>query len=261
MPAYCWRMDAVERFRSVVNSEQWALDEAALAIAAGADPTVAPGRWLAELDRLADGVYSFDALVRRLFVAEGFAGNAENYHDPRNSLLHQVLARRLGLPITLSVVCMEVGRRAGIALEGVAMPGHFLLRRSGTQSYLDAFGGGELLDLAGCEARFRRSTGMQLPFGEHLLPTAPPPAILARILENLRGVYRVGRPDDLEWVLRMRLILPGAGVEEVIELGQAMGRQGRWLEAATLMESQVATWPQYADALTRTARSLRAHLN
>ncbi|MGI8692986.1 MAG: transglutaminase family protein [Geodermatophilaceae bacterium] len=254
-------MEAVEEFRAVLRRPGWTLDEAALAIAAGADPTVQADRWLTELDRLAEGLDSFDGLIRRLFVTEGFAGNAQMYHDPRNSLLHQVLARRLGLPITLSVVCMEVGRRAGIALEGVAMPGHFLVRHAGTDSYVDAFGGGELLDLDGCENRFRRSTGMQIPFGEHLLPTATEPAILARILENLRAVYRAGHPADLEWVLRMRLALPGTGVEEVIELGEAMGRRGGWLDAAAYLESTVDSWPQYAERLSGAARSLRAHLN
>ena len=254
-------MNAVESFRAVVTRSGWTLDEAALAIAAGADPRLDTGRWLTELDRLAEGVGSFGALTRRLFVEAGFAGNGERYHDPRNSLLHQVLARRLGLPITLSVVCLEVARRAGVDMEGVAMPGHFLVRHVGSQQYVDVFGGGELLDLAGCEARFRRSTGMQIPFGDHLLPTATRPAILARILENLRGVYRAGRPADLEWVLRMRLILPGAGIEEVIELGEAMGRQGKWLDAAAQLESTVDSWPQYGERLTVAARSLRAHLN
>ncbi len=252
---------AVDRFREVLARPDWTLDEAALAIAAGAEPDLDTERWLSELDRLADGLETFGALSRRLFVAEGFTGNRQNYYDPRNSLLHHVLSRRLGLPITLSVVCLEVGRRAGIALEGVAMPGHFLVRHVGTGQYVDAFGGGELLDLAGCEARFRGSTGMQIPFGEHLLPTAAPAAILARILENLRGVYRAGRPADLEWVLRMRLALPGAGAEDVLELGQAIGRQGRWLDAAAYLESTADSWPKRADELRRAARSLRAHLN
>lgn len=254
-------MEAVERFGETMSRSRWTLDEAALAIAAGADPRLDVGRWLTALDRLAEGVDSFEALTRRLFVEEGFAGNGERFYDPRNSLLHHVLARRLGLPITLSVVCMEVGRRVGIDLEGVAMPGHFLVRRVDSQDYVDAFGGGVLLDLAGCEARFRRTTGMTIPFGEHLLPTAAPAAILARVLENLRGVYRAGRPADLEWVLRMRLMLPGAGVEEVIELGEAMGRQGKWLDAAAYLESAVRDWPKHAERLAAAARALRAHLN
>jgi regulator of sirC expression with transglutaminase-like and TPR domain len=257
-------VDAVERFAALVAGSGAGLDEAALAIGAGAAADLDPARWLGELDRLAEGVGSLDGLIRRLFVEEGFAGNTERYYDPRNSLLHEVLARRLGIPITLSVVCLEVGRRAGVALEAVGMPGHFLVRPVGTQRYLDAFAGGQLLDLAGCEARFRTSTGAgpDIPFGPDLLSTTPTWAILARILENLRAVYRnAGRASDLEWVLRMRLVLPGVGAAELVELGQAMAQQGRWLDAVRFLESQADTWPQHADLLHRSAHSLRARLN
>ena len=259
-------MDAVERFAALMRARGPGprLDVAALAIAAGADPELDADRWVGELDRLAEGVDSLDSLVRRLFLEEGFAGNTEQYYDPRNSLLHEVLARRLGIPITLSVVCIEVGRRAGVPLEGVGMPGHFLVRPVGTERYLDAFAGGEMLDLAGCEARFRVATGAgpDVAFGPQLLTTTPVRAILARILENLRVVYRgLRRPADLEWVLRMRLALPGVGAAEIVELGQAMGQQGRWLDGARLLESQVAKWPQHAEVLGQASRALRAHLN
>lgn len=258
-------VDAVERFAELVTARGGVrLDEAALAIAGGAAPDLDPAHWLRELDRLAQGIDSLDALLHRLFVEERFAGNTGRYNDPRNSLLNEVLARRLGIPITLSVVCIEVGRRAGVALEGVGMPGHFLVRPYGSQQYVDAFAGGQLLDLAGCEARFRDSTGSgpDVPFGPHLLTTTPTPAILARILQNLRIVYRnAGRSSDLEWVLRMRLKLPGVGPAEFVEVGQAMAQQGRWLDAARFLESQVDTWPQHAELLDRSARSLRAHLN
>ena len=254
-------MEAVEHFRRLLARPDWTLDQASLSIAAGADPGLDPTRWLTELDALADGVDSLDGLLRRLFVEAGFTGNARTYYDPRNSLLPAVLARRLGLPITLAVVCLEVGRRAGIDLDGVAMPGHFLVRHAASGQYVDAFAGGQLLDLAGCEDRFRRTTGMQIPFGEHLLPTATPTAILARTLENLRAVYRAGRADDLEWVLRMRQVLPGTGIEEVLELGQAIGRQGRWQAGAAYLESERDRWPDEADRLTNAARSERAHLN
>ena len=257
-------VDAVQRFAELVAAPGVRLDEAALAIAAGAAADLDPARWLGELDRLASGIDSLDTLIHRLFVEEGFAGNTEHYYDPRNSLLPEVLTRRLGIPITLSVVCLEVGRRAGIALEGVGMPGHFLVRPVGTQRYLDAFASGQLLDLAGCEARFRASTGAgpDIPFGPNLLTTTPTPAILARILENLRAVYRgAGNASDLEWVLRMRLALPGVGAAELVEVSQAMTQQGRWLDAVRFLESQVDTWPQHADLLGRSARSLRARLN
>ncbi|HKR49956.1 MAG TPA: transglutaminase-like domain-containing protein [Pseudonocardiaceae bacterium] len=270
-PGPVWRtidytVDAVEHFITLLAGRGPGpeLDVGALAIAAGADPLLDVGASLRELDRLAERVDSLETLIRRLFVQEGFAGNTTHYYDPRNSLLNHVLVRRLGIPITLSVVCIEVGRRAGVPLEGVSMPGHFLVRPMATNRYLDAFNGGALLDLAGCEALFRASTqaGPNVRFGNHLLTTSPRRAIFARILENLRAAYRgLGQPTDLEWVLRMRLALPGVGIQELLELGHTLGRQGRFLDGAAFLESQVPQWPQHAEPLEQAARSLRANLN
>jgi regulator of sirC expression with transglutaminase-like and TPR domain len=236
----------------------------ALAIAAGADPDLDAATWLRELDRLAQGIDSLEALIHRLFVEERFAGNTANYYDPRNSLLDHVLRRRLGIPITLSVVCMEVGRRAGVSLEGISMPGHFLVHPMATNHYLDAFNGGVLLDLAGCEALFRTANqaGPDVPFGRHMLTAAPRRAIFARILQNLRIVYReLGRPADLEWVLRMRLALPGVGSQELMELAQTLRQLGQFLDGAKFLEAQIPKWPQHAELLEYASRSLRAQLN
>lgn len=257
-------VDAVERFSSLVAGSEPNLDEGALAIAAGAEPNLDTGYWLGELDRMADNVDSLDGLVRRLFVDEGFTGNRRRYYDHSNSLLHRVLSRRLGIPITLAVVCIEVGRRAGIELEGVGMPGHFLVRVPGTDHYLDAFDGGTALGPDGCEALFREATGSgdDVAFGPELLPTASVTTILTRMLENLRGVYRTtSRPTDLEWVLRMRLALPEAGGQEVLELGQAIGAQGRFLDGARYLEDQAQQRPSQSEALGHAARQLRARLN
>ncbi|MBV9142304.1 MAG: transglutaminase family protein [Pseudonocardiales bacterium] len=259
-------VDAVEHFLALLAGRGPGpeLDVGALAIAAGANPELDAGTWLRELDRLAEGVDSLEMLIHRLFIQEGFAGNTTDYYDPRNSLLDQVLERRLGIPITLSVVCLEVGRRVGVSLEGVSMPGHFLIRPLAPDRYLDAFNGGALLDLAGCEALFRtvNAADPDIPFGRHLLTAAPRRAIFARILQNLRAIYRgLGRPMDLEWVLRMRLALPGVGAQDLIELGHTLGRQGRFLDGAKFLESQISQWPQHAQLLEYTARSLRAQLN
>jgi regulator of sirC expression with transglutaminase-like and TPR domain len=261
-----YNMDAVEHFIALLAGRGPGpeLDVGALAIAAGANPELDASTWLRELDRLAHGVDSLGSLIHRLFVEERFVGNKADYYDVRNSLLDQVLERKLGIPITLSVVCIEVGRRAGVSLEGIGMPGHFLVRPLATDHYLDAFNGGALLDLAGCEALFRTANqaGPNVPFRRHILTTAPRRAILARILENLRTVYRdLGRLADLEWVLRMRLSLPGVGAQELIELGQTLGGQGRFLDGARFLESQISGWPQHAEALEFAARSLRAQLN
>jgi regulator of sirC expression with transglutaminase-like and TPR domain len=258
-------MDAVTRFARLVEQPDPPLDRAALALAAGADPTLDPAPWLAELDRLAAGVDSVDGLVHRLFVEESFTGNERDYRDPRNSLLNHVLARRLGIPITLAVVAIEVGRRAGVLLEGVGMPGHFLVRVPGTERYLDVFEGGRTLRPAECEARFRSVTGAgaDVPFGPHLLSTAPTRTILVRMLHNLRVVYRSRRrPADLEWVLRMRLALPGAELSDVVELADALGAQARWQDGARLLEQQLPDLaPPQAQQLQAAARALRAHLN
>jgi regulator of sirC expression with transglutaminase-like and TPR domain len=259
-------VDAVEHFIGLLAGRGPGpeLDLGALAIAAGANTDLDPTVWLRELDRLAQGIDSFETLIHRLFVQERFTGNTANFYDPRNSLLDQVLHRKLGIPITLSVVCLEVGRRAGVPLEGIGMPGHFLVRPVATNHYLDAFNGGQVLDLAACEALFRTANraGPDVPFGQHLLTVAPRRAIFARILQNLRTVYRnLGRPADLAWVLRMRLALPGVGAEELIELGLALGRLGQFLDGAKFLESQISKWPQHTELLENTARSLRAQLN
>jgi len=254
----------VERFLALVAGQEPPLDVAALAIAAGADPALEPAHWLAELDRLAEGVASLDGLVNRLFVEEGFTGNTEAYYDPRNSLLHEVLRRRLGIPITLSIVCMEVGRRAGIGLRGIGMPGHFLVQPVGDDRYLDAFAAGTILDLAGCEVLFRSSTGAGpgVSFGPHLLQPVSTLTILTRILANLRVIYRrTGQAAELEWTLRMRLALPGVSAVDLVELGQALGRQGRWQDGAAFLERQALEHPEWAETLRPAAKSLRAVLN
>lgn len=256
------RMDPVQRFAELVGQPDPPLDRAALALAAGADPTLDIEHWMAQLDRLAEGITDLDGLLRRLFVEQGFAGNTGNYFDPRNSLLPHVLTRRLGIPITLAVVCMEVGRRAGVPIDGVGMPGHFLVRPVGGEVLLDMFDGGAELSPAACESQYRELGGTG-PFGPHLLDATTTPAILVRMLENLRAVFRMlRRPAGTEWVLRMRLALPGADLAEQMELAQALGSQARWLEAARILEAQVsAVQPEMGLRLELAARSLRANLN
>jgi regulator of sirC expression with transglutaminase-like and TPR domain len=255
-------MDAVRRFAELAGQPDPPLDRAVLALAAGADPALDIEHWLSELDQLAAGVTDLEGLLRRLFAERGFTGNAGDYYDPRNSLLPHVLTRRTGIPITLAVVCMEVGRRAGLEIEGVGMPGHFLVRPVGTDMLLDVFAGGVELSLDAAEQRFR-SIGGTGPFGPHLLAATPTPAILVRMLENLRGAFRLlRRPAGTEWVLRMRLALPGAGLAEQMELAQALGSQAKWVEGARILETEAAcAQPEMAERLELAARSLMANLN
>jgi len=158
------------------------------------------------------------ALNRFLFDELGFSGNADHYYDPRNSYLNEVLDRRTGIPITLSVLYMEIGRRIGLALEGVSFPGHFLvrLRLRGAMLVLDPFTGGDALSEADLRERLQRvipegGTGgipiAELPLDQFLEP-ASKRQILARLLRNLKGIYRESdRPQRLLEVLNRILIV------------------------------------------------------
>ena len=183
----------------------------ALLIAAVAQPGLDVDAELAVFDALALGcpAPTFDAWHEHMWTTLGFRGDTERYGDPRNSFLNEVIARRTGIPITLAVAGIEVGRRAGVPLTGIGMPGHFLLRHDGTPNvYVDPFAG-TVLDEAGCRAIHRGITGA--PWEPDYLAAASPLDIAARMLANLRNSYRSrGDERSLEWVLQLRTLLPSA---------------------------------------------------
>jgi regulator of sirC expression with transglutaminase-like and TPR domain len=192
-----------ERFAAIAElpDEHIDLAEAALWIAAEEQPGLDPALWLARLDEMAarlrprlervpDELGRVERLAGFLVDEVGLRGNAEDYYDPRNSLLNEVLARGLGIPITLALVYMEVGRRAGVPLDGVGFPGHFLLRHSLCPRLLfDPFDGGRLLTEEDCRGMLDRLSGGTLAFDPRLLKPASPRHILIRMLNNLRRVY------------------------------------------------------------------------
>jgi regulator of sirC expression with transglutaminase-like and TPR domain len=258
-------MDPTSRFRELVQGPEdaLALDEAALLIAAHAHPGLDVAGELAKLDALAAGVgdRSLDGWRRHLFVELGFSGNVHRYYDPANSFLDDVIRRRKGLPITLSVLGMEVGRRAGLHLEGVGMPGHFLLRH-GPNAYVDPYDGGRLLDRDGCVERFRSLHGANAPFRAAYLDPVGPLTILARMLNNLKSVY-IGRSDvaALSWVFDLRMTMPGASPLERRDWARVLGATGRFLEAAAQLEDLVDLAPDEERALVAEADAFRARLN
>ena len=133
------------------------------------------------------------AINRHLFDELGYSGNHDEYYDPRNSYLNQVLDRRLGNPISLAMVQMEVARRLDIPLDGVSFPGHFLVRLpvDGGLLVMDPFNGGRPLAVEELRERARPHLG-QAPDDEvllQILSPAPHRAILVRVLRNLHGVY------------------------------------------------------------------------
>lgn len=257
----------MERFAAVVAAPEASvpLDEAMLLLSAAADPGVDPEVGLAELDRLAAGCRrpTLDGLLHHLYVDEGFAGNRDAYYDARNSYLDQVLARRLGIPISLAVLVIVVGRRVGVPLAGVSLPGHFLLRdRVDPGVYVDPFRGA-LLDEAGCEQVFHTLHGVAAPFDPAYLRPVGAHTILRRVLANLVGIHRSeGDRAALVRVLRLRASVPGATAEERRELAAALAAAGQFAAAADELEALAAdtTGERARQDLTAAARH-RARLN
>jgi len=139
------------------------------------------------------------AINRHLFEEVGYSGNHDEYYDPRNSYLNQVLDRRLGNPISLAMVQMEVARRLGIPLDGVSFPGHFLVRLpvDGGLLVMDPFNGGRPLAVEELRERAKPHLG-ETPDDNvllQILSPAPHRAILVRVLRNLHGLYA----DDRQW--------------------------------------------------------------
>lgn len=152
------------------------------------------------------------ALNETLFGELGFRGNDEAYYDPRNSFLSDVIARRLGIPISLSVLYIEVARRIGVHIRGIGFPGHFLLRYDEDDQFLifDAFHLGLSLDYDDLKARLERTTRGKVSLSEQVLEPSDKREILARMLANLAAHYhREGDPVRcVEALERMAILEP-----------------------------------------------------
>jgi len=258
--------DAGTEFARLVQGaeDDIALDEGALLIAAHAYPDLDVAGELGRLDDLARRCPATGPQDVVAYLCEdcGFSGNRHHYDDPRNSFLNDVLRRRTGIPITLAVLAMEVGRRAGVPLSGVGLPGHFLVL--GGDVLLDPFNGGRRLDTEQCQALLLDTAGPDVPFDTSLLAPVGPRAILARILANLRQIYlRSGDTVGLAWVVRLRTSIPGLPRTELVDLARALVRRGRFSEGAMALEELAAAPAPGVDSdrLRASARLLRARLN
>ena len=193
-----------------LNEPGEALAPAALAIARVEYPTLDAAPYLQRLERMgeaADGrlqrhvsqgaapTVSIAALNAYLYEELGFSGNREHYDDPRNSFLNEVFDRCTGIPITLAIVYLEIGRRAGLRLEGVNFPGHFLVRmpdgaeRFDDELIIDPFHSGALLSEVDCRQLLRQHLGDEAAFDRALLSTATRQHIIVRMLVNLKRLY------------------------------------------------------------------------
>jgi regulator of sirC expression with transglutaminase-like and TPR domain len=149
------------------------------------------------LDSVDDGEGRFAMINHYLFDELEFSGNEENYYDPQNSYLNRVIDRRLGIPITLSVVLLLISDRLNLPVTGIGMPGHFLCRyqTSREEFYIDAFNRGRLLSKAEC-VRFLNEGGAG--FKEEYLSPVSSRAIMIRICRNLVQIHRQNEDADME---------------------------------------------------------------
>jgi len=247
------------------------LARAALAVAREEYPDLDEGRYLRMLDRLAEGVQAglpAGAIPERrvgrlnayLFHELGFSGNQADYYDPRNSFLNEVLERRLGIPLTLGIVYMEVGRRCGLAVEGVGFPGHFLckVRLAEGELVVDPFNRGQLLGTEELKRRLASAVGDQVRFDARLLRAAKPREILVRMLQNLLSVYegRNDTPRALSAVDRLLLLAPD-NVRGLRERAHLYERLGGSAAAATDLEKVLQLEPNAGDAAVLRARIRR----
>jgi regulator of sirC expression with transglutaminase-like and TPR domain len=262
---------SLEAFARAVAGDDARIDlaQACLMIAQDAYPRLDVEGYLGEIERMAlrlraslpaagGAEESVVGLNRFLFEDLGYWGNTEDYYDPRNSYLNEVIDRKTGIPITLSILYMELGRRIGLPLEGVSFPGHFLVRlrlRGGTL-VLDPFAGGLPQSEVELRARLQRvvprgaSEGLAvaaLPLEQFLEP-AGKRQILGRLLRNLKGIYReTDNPERLLQVLnRMLLVAPDAHAE-LRDRGYVYQRLECWRPALQDLTAYLEREPEAPD--------------
>lgn len=210
-----------------------------------------------------------DAINTCLFEEEGLRGNLEDYYDPRNSFLNDVLDRKRGIPITLSVIYMEVAARLGFAIQGVGFPGHFLVRHAagGRSILIDPFAAGRILHPEDCGRRLRESLGEETHLQAGFLEPVGKKHILRRMLSNLRAIYlkRDDLPRAMAAVERLFALAP-EDPANLRDRGLILLRQNQLGRASADLRGYLALAPGAPDAESvreqlRSAMRLTALLN
>jgi regulator of sirC expression with transglutaminase-like and TPR domain len=254
------------------------LAELALELAREEYPTLDVEALLAELaalahelrPRLRGGLAArVEALGRYLFHDLGFHGNERDYYDPRNSYLNDVLDRRTGLPITLSVVAIAVGTRAGLEVAGVGLPGHFIARAAarGEVVYFDPFHAGRILTVADCSTLVEKVVGSPFEATPDALTAVPVGFIVQRMLNNLKGVYLRQRdfPRGVRIIARLCQLCPD-DITQRRDLGVSLLQAGRPGAAIDPFRAYLTAEPPPVDSrsvrdLLREAEGLVARWN
>ncbi len=270
-------MDATQhlraRFAELAAAPDAALDLGELATLIGAeeDPPVDVEGVLEQLDELADGVAPrllghptprerVDLLLAYLVRELGFRGNEAEYEDPRNSCMHLVLRRRIGLPITLSVLLIEIGRRVGVPIVGVGLPTHFLALAPDLPGvYIDMFHGGRLLSEHECKSLLRQRTQGAVEFDREMLRPVSTRQILLRMLQNLKHTHlRRGALDRALAASDRIILLAPALAEEHRDRGLLQMQRRAFRAAAEDLNHYLTLTPMADDRHTVAARASEA---
>lgn len=227
--------------------------------------------YLARLDHLARSAQQFldpgapvqtkaDNVADFLFRQLGFSGNSGDYNDPRNSYLNEVLDRRLGIPISLSVIFISIARRLGLPAFGVGLPGHFIAGVQGASQvyYYDPFHGGGRLVEADCEQLVRTTIGYNGVFNPEWLQPVSASQILTRMLNNLRLIYiqRQNWDQAREVIDHLRLLQPGRP-DLLRDLGFIYHQSGSLNKAVTFYEQYLLRGKPPVDEAQAITRALR----
>lgn len=239
------------------------LGRAALLIAQEEYPQLPVERYMMRLDALAEaakdrldgetaGPVVLREMIRTLYEREGLRGNKEAYHDPRNSFLNDVLDRRLGIPLTLGIILLEVGWRLELPLEGVNFPGHFLVRYRGTSHNLliDPFYNGRIRFEDEAQELLNQVYGGMVRMQDAFLRSATKRDMIHRLLLNLKGLYVNVRDDEraLAVVERLLLLRPDSPGERR-DRGMLLVKLGRSSEATEQLQRYLEFAPQAVDAV------------
>jgi regulator of sirC expression with transglutaminase-like and TPR domain len=260
--------ERLEEFGQLIRLPDHALDLAlgALLIAKVEHPGLSPAHSLMHLDELAaasgaarigDPHKALHRLREFLFEDEGFSGNSEDYYDPRNSCLNDVLERRVGIPITLALVLMEVGRRVGLSIVGVGLPGHFVVRAevAAEPLLLDPFDAGALVTQERAAELVSRAVGRRVPLTDAHFAAATKRQVLARMLMNLRGIYCRRSEWDKALAIFDRLVMLDESAAHRRDRAAVLVNLGNLHEAAV-------DWGRYLEACpgARDAQTIRQQL-
>jgi regulator of sirC expression with transglutaminase-like and TPR domain len=249
-------------FAKAISTREEQIDIAyiALLFASEVYPDLNVDGYLDRLDEMASAVrprlaYLHPTVALKEFLSDelGFRGNADDFFDPRNSYLNQVLDRRTGIPISLSVVYIELARRLDLPLVGIGLPGHFIVRYDGDDEplYLDPFNGGVTMSVDDCRQRVAEISDGRLPFNPSFLDPVGSRQILARMLRNLKGIYvaRTEFDQALSVVEKLILLNPSA-TEEIRDLGVLHYYAGHRLKAVGCLERYLKLAPRAEDLET-----------